>query len=59
MSRDFVGGIDSSEVTTWLSLGYIGPMQLEIVAFVVSIPIPIPIPMPRFTNGLILICKTI
>ena len=57
MSRDFVGGVDSSEVTTRLSLGYIGLMQLEIVAFVVSVPIPIP--MPRFTNGLILICKTI
>ena len=57
MSRDFVGGVDSSEVTTRLSLGYIGLMQLEIVAFVVSVPIPIP--MARFTNGLILICKTI
>ena len=57
MSRDFVGGVDSSEVTTRLSLGYIGLMQLEIVAFVVSVPIPIP--LPRFTNGLILICKTI
>ena len=57
MSRDFVGGVDSSEVTTRLSLGYIGLMELEIVAFVISVPVPIPI--PRFTNGLILICKTI
>ena len=34
-------------------------MELEIKAFVVSvpIPIPIPIPMPRFTNGHEKICN--
>ena len=38
-----------------LSLGSIDFMELEIMAFVVSVPIsipfPVPIPMPRFTNG--------
>ena len=48
MSRDFVGGVLSSLVTTLLSLGFIGLMELEIISFVISIPIPIPIPMPRF-----------
>ena len=47
-SRDFVGGVLSSCVTTLLSLGSIGPMELEIMTFVISVPIPIPIPMPRF-----------
>ena len=37
-------------MTTLLSLGSIGLMELEIMAFVISVPIPIPfpIPMPRF-----------
>ena len=45
MSRDFVGGLPSSLI--------IGPLELEIMEFVVSIPISISIsiPMPRFTNG--------
>ena len=51
MSRDFVGGALSFKVTTLLSLGSIGLMELEIMTFVISIPIPIPIPVPRFTNG--------
>ena len=51
VSRDFVGGVLSSLVTTLLSLGFIGLMELEIMSFVISIPIPIPIPMPRFTDG--------
>ena len=42
-------------MTILLSLGPIGLMELEIMAFVISVPIPIPfpipIPMPRFTNG--------
>ena len=48
-SRDFVGGVLSSYVTTLLCLGSIGLMELEIMTFVISVPIPIP--MPRFTNG--------
>ena len=52
MSRDFVGGFLSSYVTALLSLGSIGLMVLEIMAFLISVPIPvpipIPIPMPRF-----------
>ena len=30
------------------SLGSIGLVELQIMAFVISVPIPIPIPMPRF-----------
>ena len=52
MSQDFVGGVLSSLVTTLLSLGSIGLMELETMTFVISVPIPIPfpipIPMPRF-----------
>ena len=49
-SCDFVGGVLSSKVTTLLTLGSIGLMELEIMTLVilVLIPIPIPIPMPRF-----------
>ena len=48
-SRDFVGGVLLSLVTTLLSLGSIGLIELEIMTFVISVPIPfpIPIPMPR------------
>ena len=39
-------------MTALLSLGSIGLMKLEIMAFVISVPIPvpfsIPIPIPRF-----------
>ena len=35
-------------LTPLLSLGSIGFMELEIIAFVISFPIPIPIPIPRF-----------
>ena len=44
VSRDFVGWLPSSLI--------IGPLELEIMEFVVSIPISISIsiPMPRFTN---------
>ena len=42
----------SSEITTLLGLVSLGLMELEIMAFVASVPIPvpipIPIPMPRF-----------
>ena len=48
LSRDFVGGVLSSYVITLLSLGSIGLAELEIMAFVISVPIPIPVPMPRF-----------
>ena len=53
MSGEFVGGILSFYVTTLLSLGSIGLMELEIMVFVISVPIPtpFPIPMPRFTNN--------
>ena len=53
LSCDFVGGVLSSYVTTLLSLGSIGLMELQIMTFLISVPIPIPfpIPMPRFTNG--------
>ena len=33
-------------MTTLLSLGSIGLMELEIMAFVISVPIPIPFPIP-------------
>ena len=36
-------------MTTLQSLGSIGLMELEIMAFAISVPIPIP--MTRFTNG--------
>ena len=44
------------QVTLWVgsphpkspSLGSIGLMEVEIMAFVISFTIPIPIPMPRF-----------
>ena len=50
VSRDFVGGVLSTQATTLLSLGSIGLMELKIMVFVISVPIPfpIPIPMPRF-----------
>ena len=53
--HDFVRGVPTS-YTTLLSLGSIGLVKLEIIAFVISVPIPTPIPnaevlMLRFTNG--------
>ena len=50
-----MGGVLSSCVTTLLSLESIGPMKLEIMMFVISVPIP----MPRFTNGFLLDVKVI
>ena len=44
VSRDFVGEVPSSWVTILLRLGFIGLMELEIMAFVISVPIPITIP---------------
>ena len=51
VSRDFVDVVPSSCVTTLLSLGSTDLMEVEIMAFIISVPIPIPIPMPRFTIG--------
>ena len=45
-SREFVGEVLSSLVIILLSLGSIGLMELEIMAFVISVPIPIPFPIP-------------
>ena len=47
MSRDFVGGVALSYNTTLLSLRSIGLMEVEIMAFVISVQILIPIPIPR------------
>ena len=47
MSRDLVGGVPLSYDTTLLSLRSIGLMEVEIIAFVISVQILIPIPMPR------------
>ena len=47
MSRDFVGGVPLSYDTIHLSLRSIGLMEVEIMAFVISVQILIPIPMPR------------
>ena len=48
VSRDFVDGVSSFNVTTMQSLGSIDLMELKIMAFVISVPIPIAIPIPRF-----------
>ena len=51
---NFMGEVLSSLVIILLSLGSIGLMELEIMAFVISvqipIPFPIPIPMLRFQS---------
>ena len=47
-SRDFVGGVLSSQVINLLNLGSIGLMELEIMTLVILVSIPIPIPMPGF-----------
>ena len=52
VSHDFVGAVPLCKVTTLLSLESIGLMELEIIAFVISVPIP----FPRFTNGLKIVC---
>ena len=38
-------------MTALISLGSIGLMEVEIIAFVISVPISISVPMPRFTNS--------
>ena len=43
-----LGGVPLSLVTTQLSLGSIGLMELKIMAFVISLSTPMPIPMLRF-----------
>ena len=48
VSHDFVGGVLSSQVTNLLSLEFIGLMDVETMAFVISVSIPIS--MLRFTN---------
>ena len=40
VSSDFVDGVPSSYVTTLLGLVSLGLMDLEIIAFVLSVPIP-------------------
>ena len=54
VSHDFVGGVPLSYVTTMLSLVSIGLMELEIMAFVVSVPISIP--MPSVSNANVYKC---
>ena len=48
VSHGFVVGVLSSLVTTLQSLESIGLVELEIIAFVISVPIPISFPMMRF-----------
>ena len=43
VSRDFVGGVPSSLVITLVSLGSIGLMNMEKMAFIISVPSPISI----------------